>query len=215
MALTFTPSMDPWIWVAAFLSIAMISYAFKESHLWYICESTIIGVGTAHEFVTSVSNIITKGITPISNGKILLVLPIILGLLIFCRLTDNYRWVSRYPLGILLGVGVGLNVSAGIYAQILNQINATILPLFVAGDSLTTLNNWITAIIVVCGILYFVFTFRQVDKAPLSWFARVGRLGMMACFGVFFGMTVLSRLTSLYDPVKFVLHNWLGLIPVA
>jgi hypothetical protein len=192
----------------------MISYAFKETHLWYVAESTIIGVGTGHLFVTNMSNIITKGVQKIQVGQFTLVIPMILGLLIFLRLTEGYRWVSRYPLGILLGVGVGLNVSAGIYAQILNQINATILPLFGTADPITTFNTWITAIIVICGIFYFIFTFKQVDRFPLNWVGRIGRLGMMACFGVFFGMTVLSRLTSLYDPVKFLLHNWLGLIPV-
>jgi hypothetical protein len=101
MVLTFTPSLDPWIWMAAILTICMISYAFKETHLWYIAESTIIGVGTGHLFVTNMSNIITKGVYKIQGGQFTLVIPMILGLLIFLRLTEGYRWVSRYPPGSL------------------------------------------------------------------------------------------------------------------
>jgi hypothetical protein len=119
----------------------------------------------------------------IADGRLLLIVPVVIGLLVFTRWT-KYRWLARYPTSILIGIGVGLIAGLAIESQIINMANMTII-------NLTTLSpDPISAIIMVVGVVsvltYFLYSRTysyQFHSGRLRLVARIGRIFLMCACG--------------------------------
>src|SRR5690606_23292405 len=120
---------------------------------------------------------------------------LLLGLLLYTRFIKGCEWLSRWSMAVLIGAGAGISIYGVYNSQLLAQIRATMVPLYVAGDSLATLNNLLLVIGVVSVLLYFLFTVPL--KTPLKQLTTFGRIMMMITFGVSFGNVVMGRISLL------------------
>ncbi len=119
----------------------------------------------------------------IMGGRLLLIVPVVIGLLVFTRWT-RFRWLARYPTSIMIGIGVGLIAGLAIDSQIINMANMTII-------NLTTLSpDPISAIVMVVGVVtvlaYFLYSRTysyQFHQGRLRMVARIGRIFLMCACG--------------------------------
>jgi len=119
----------------------------------------------------------------IATGRVLLIVPVIIGLLVFTRWT-KLRWLARYPTSIMIGIGVGLIAGLAIESQIIDMANMTII-------NITTLSpDPISAIIMVVGVVtvltYFLYSRTysyQFHQGRLRMVARIGRIFLMCACG--------------------------------
>ena len=124
-----TMSNDLSVWIAALVTIGLISFVFKENLYYRIVESLYVGVSAGHAIVLGWGNIRNLAVRPLGEGNLAVIIPIALGLMLFTRYFQKWSRVSRIPMGFLMGLGAGLSMRGLVGSQIVNQIKACYLPL--------------------------------------------------------------------------------------
>jgi hypothetical protein len=126
-------------------------------------------------------------LSPLLSGgseNLWLIIPLILGLVIFLNQTREYSWVSRYPLQIALGIGIALGMRGTVDANIIQQIIVLIKTAKITvGNPWATFNDILGVLLSLAAIYYFFFHFAH--KTPgHGTISKFARLGIMANFGV-------------------------------
>ena len=199
------------LWTGWVLMLMIYSYPlYKENPVYRTAEHLFIAVFLAINVVTNFSNVIKICITPLLQGDFLMIIPLIVGISIYTMLIPEYRWVSRYPVGLLVGAGFGLGMRGTIGPNIQDAIISTITAPS-EGGAMAWINFLYIAVGLVCSLMYFLLTYEQtgVLQAP----TRIGRLFIMIGLGAYFGNTVLFRFTMLTGRAQFFLQV-LKLIPM-
>ncbi len=192
------------VWIAGFLTLAAFSFLYKENPAFRVAEFALVGSGSGYALALGWKNILDKVITPLGQGKMMALLPLVLGLLLLTKLSRKNAWMARYPMAVLVALGASVALRAAIKADLLTQIRATMLPL-------NSLNNLIIVFGTIGVVAYFFFTV-GVNSGLRGQASRVGRIIMMIAFGAQLGSAAAVRTSLLIGRVVFVFHDWLGLI---
>jgi hypothetical protein len=216
-------STDIGIWIAALLTLAIYSFLYKDNPIYRFAECVLIGISVGFLLVVTIdTTLMPKAIEPlIANFKglfsggpfldfLLILLPVILGLMMFARFIPGLAWLSRIALALYIGFGAGAAVPANMQSLILKQIEATVRPFLSLGNFVNVINLVIITVGLIATLAYFFFS-----KAHTGNFGRLAKLGtyfLMIFFGATFGYTVMARISLLIGRVTFLLKDWLGLI---
>ena len=148
------------------------------------------------------------------QGELLLIIPFIIGMLYLTRFIPRISWLVRIPIAIYMGYWTGVLIPATIQAQIIKQVQGTILtaPNFQAWNAGTMGIVWsvIVFIGVLCTLSYFYFS--REHKGVIGVTSRVGIVFVMIGFGAAFGYTVMARISLLIGKLQYLLGDWLGII---
>ena len=195
---------DVWTWIGALGIIAMFSFIFKENPIYRWCEHLYVGTAAGYAIAVNAKSAIDKAWTPlVQDGKVIMIIPMIFGLLMYARFIKNIAWLSRWPMSFLVGVGSGLAIYGVVNSQLLAQIKASLVPL-------NSINNIIMVLGLLSILLYFFFSMEH--EGPVKYGATFGRWIMMITFGVSFGNVVMGRISLLLGTLETILGNWLGLL---
>jgi len=192
------------IWIAAFLTLCMFSFLYKDNPFYKFAEHLFVGVSMGYYIPYTFYNaFIPYAYEPLFLKKeYILIIPFIIGFLYWFRFSSKYSWVSRYPIAFGMGM-VGMGVPMSMHATVLVQMRSMMLPL-----------NNINIILIFVGtisiLLYFFFS--KAHKGVYGKFTSVGIWFMMVGFGASFGYTVMARISLLIGRIQFLLGDWLGLI---
>jgi len=198
------------IWATAIFTIFAWSFLIRDNRFFRFAEHVMIGVAVGYAIAITTKTFLTVGWTPlIQKPQLASLLTLIISLLMFSRFFPKGRWLNRWPIALLLGVGTALALRGIIQAQILEQIIATAVPL-VTPTPFNTFNNILVIVMVVTTVAYFFFT--KEHKGLLGAIAKVGRCSMMVMFGAIFGGTVTTRVVAMIGVLQFLLMDWLGLV---
>lgn len=191
-------------WIAAFGTLAILSFVIGENKIYRLCEHIYIGAAAAHALVVGVQNLRNNAITPLTNdGKLVVIIPILLGLLLYTRFIPGKAWLSRYPMALVVGLGTGMIMRGSISSQFIAQIQATILPL-------STLGNLVIVFGTTAVLLFFYFSRER--TGALEHYTTFGRWVMMVAFGATFGNAVMGEMTLLIGRMQFLFRDWLHII---
>ncbi|MGE5653153.1 MAG: hypothetical protein ACM3ZQ_02640, partial [Bacillota bacterium] len=204
-------------WLAALLTLGIFSILYKENVVYRIAEHMFVGLSAAHGIVVTWQNTIKPGIQTnmMKNGQWWELIPIAIGLMIYCGAFKNIAWLNRIPIAFWMGYNAGLAISVRTIVPWMQQIIQTFKPFVVfnkAGgfDFLSSFNNVVFVVAVLSTLVYFFFT--REHKGVLRHSATFGRWMMMIAFGASFGNTVMARISLLLGRVQFMLGPWLGII---
>jgi hypothetical protein len=210
------------LWIAATLTIAILSFLYRDNPLYKFAEHLYVGVSAAYWVIFAAKFTMEQQLVAqfISNWRefsatgsatglweaLILIIPTILGILMLTRwFGPKVGWLSRWPIAFTIGLGAGLGITGGIQGILLPQVQATILPLW-------TPNLWIMAanillfVGVISTIIYFYFS--RPHKGFLGGVSRVGIIFIMVSFGAAFGYTVMSRVSLLIGRLYFLVYEW-------
>jgi hypothetical protein len=193
---------------AAILSI--FSFLYRENAIYRLAEHIFVGAAAGHTLGMAIGNIHRFGWVPLTTkDQWTLIVPLVLGVLLYARFIKGLAWVSRWPIAYLVGNGVGLSLYTSLQSQAVLQARASMIDFIVhdqAGNFLLnkSFDNFIMVFGVLAVLTYFIFSIKQ--SAPLKTVSHAGRWLMMVTFGVSFGNVVagrislaLGRLVDLYD----------------
>jgi len=173
---------------------------WKENPWFRLVEHIYVGCALGHLAVTGYQNVVDIAIKPLTQtGKYILIIPLIMGLLLFSRWSRKYMWASRSSMGFLVGTLAAVAMNGAIKAQLTQQVAATMMPL-------NSINNIIFVVLTASATLYFVFTLQQKWALPII---DLGKYAMMIAFGATFGNTVMSRISLFTGRLQFLLFTWL------
>lgn len=200
------------IWIIAFFTISLLSFLYKDNRFYKLAEHIFAGLSAGY-YVGLIwhSVILQQMIDPIVNdGKWLLIIPGLLGALMFSRFTKNYSWISRFSLAFVMGNTAGIFLLSELHGKVLPQVQATMLPLNGEGGFGELLLAIIIAVGVLSTLIYFYFS--KEHTGVMGGVARVGILFIMVSFGAHFGYTVMARISLLIGRVQFLVDDWVGSI---
>ncbi len=202
---------DPWIWIAAFLTLMIFSFLYKDNPFYKFAEHLFVGVANGYYIALYWHNTLRPNLyDPLSAGNFIYFVPLLLGLMYFTRFIPRIGWLVRIPIGFMIGWGAGISIPAYFQADLLKQLQGTI----VTPNSFLNPLEGIWAVIiligVVCTLIYFYFS--KEHTGILKPTARLGIIFIMIGFGASFGYTVMARVSLLIGRIQFLLGPWLGLI---
>ncbi len=204
-------STDPWIWLGAILTLMIFSFLFKDNPFYKFGEHLFVGVANGYYIALYWHNSLRPNLVePLSQGQLIYLIPLLLGLMYFARFIPKISWLVRIPIGFMIGWSAGVSIPATFQAFVLKQLEGTI----ITPSSFTNAASGIWAAIilvgVVCTVVYFYFS--KEHKGILKPTARLGIIFIMIGFGASFGYTVMARVSLLIGRIQFLLGPWLGLI---
>lgn len=220
------------LWVAAFFTLAIFSFLYRDNPFYRIAEAMLVGVSAAYWMVVGfwdvlVPNLLGKiwpalvqswampGLSgPEAARNLWYIAPLLLGIMLLWRLSPKGAWIARWPLAFVIGTTAGLRMIGFLHGDFLAQIRSSIVPLVVittsAFDPWQSLRNLIVVSAVLCSLVYFFFSFEHTGVVGKA--ARVGMWVLMITFGASFGYTVMGRIALLAIRIEFLLDDWLWLI---
>jgi hypothetical protein len=205
-------STNIWIWIAAILTLAVYSFLYKDNILYKIAEYLVVGVSVGYSIAITWHNvIISKMVVPVVDYHLYyMVIPAIIGCLMFTRFFKKVSWLSKIPISVIIGWGAGVAIPLGFQMYILEHVKNTILIPWYDGNIGSLVNALIIFIGVIATLTYFYFSAKH--KGVVGKIANLGIWYIMIAFGASFGYTVMARISLFIDRAQFLLHDWLGLI---
>ncbi len=206
------------VWVAAILTLMILSYLLWDGPLFRVTQHVLVGVTAGYAVVVAYRSVLGPKLArplltdPLANWP--LFIPALLSLFLLARFFPRLGRLTWIPLAYLVGVGAALSLGGILVGTIWPQTAAT----FVSLDLGLGLGQWISNLVlvagVICTLLYFYFTARpeSLGGKALSPWAKAGRLLVMVALGAAFGGMVTGRVSLLIDRVYFLLRDWLGVI---
>ncbi len=219
------------IWIAAFLTLGILSFLYKDNPIYKFCEALFVGVSAGYWFVSLFwQNIWPKLILNIHDATIQVLhggaidsrwwylISGVLGVMMLMRLLPKGGWISRWPLAFIVGSTAGLYFITYLQSNAIEQMHDTLVPLVASGPGrllwfhIPVRIDWDALFIFIgtfTGLIYFFFSVEHTRTA--GRLARVGTFFLMVTFGASFGYTVMSRMSLLIGRLDFLFGNWLHL----
>ncbi len=190
--------------IAALLNLGLWSFLIGDNRLFRLVQNFYVGAAVAHTFVLAYRDTLIPNLwEPMIQGKYLLIIPALLGLLLFTRVVKKYSDISRIPMTFIVGVRAALAIRGSLLSDLATQVASIMVPL-------NNVNNVILIIGTICTLVYFTFTIKPTPVTKSM--SVVGRFFMMAAFGAAFGNTVMARMSLLIGRLQFLWGDWLHLI---
>lgn len=193
------------------LILAVYSYLIKDNKAYSYAEHIYVGFVAAQAIVLAWQNIRDGAVRPLQQGQWSVLIPVVLGFLMYARFFKRYNYLARLPVAFMMGVAAGVSITGAVVAQFITQIRATILPL-------NSVNNVVMVVGTASTLAFFLFI--PMGKhfgngngggrfSPMSIMSTIGRATMMTAFGSSYGYIVMSRLSYLVARLQFLLGTWL------
>lgn len=211
------------IWIAATLTIAILSFLYRDNPLYKFAEHLYVGVSVAYWVIYAAKFTMEQMVVNVfaDNWQVfletgsatafweawILIIPTALGFLMLTRwFGPRVGWLSRWPIAFTIGLGAGLGITGSIQGILLPQVQATFLPLWTP-DLWQVVANLLLFVGVISTIIYFYFS--RPHKGLLGGVSRVGITFIMVSFGAAFGYTVMSRVSLLIGRLYFLVYDWI------
>ncbi len=193
---------DIGVWVGALSAIAIYSVLVKDNPAYRLVEHIFVGASAGIAVVAGFASFKTTAWNPMVSGQPLLIVPILLGLLLYAKYAPSIGWLNRIPLSLMMGASAGVAMRGAVESQIVAQLTATMV-------KLDSINAWIIFLGSVLSLFYFFITFKTGKAGGRA--SLLGRYFMMAAFGAAFGNTVMGRVSAAIGRFQFIFLDWLGL----
>lgn len=192
------------------LILVVYSYLFKDNRAYSYAEHIYVGFVAAQALILGWQNIRDGAVRPLAKGQWVVLVPVVLGVLLYARFFKRFGYLTRLPVAFMMGVSAGVSITGAIVAQFIAQIRATMLPF-------SNVNNVIIVLGTASTLAFFLFIplgkhLGNGDSAgrfsPMGIMSSMGRATMMAAFGSSYGFIVMSRLSYLVARLQFLLGSW-------
>jgi hypothetical protein len=216
------------VWIGAFLTLCIFSFLYKDNPLYRFAEHLFVGVSAGYFIILNFWTVIVPNLwDPIQKSfanaagtagigslflprlgdyRVFMLVPGILGLLLFTRFFGKIGWLSRWSLAVIIGVYAGLKTTGFAQGDLVAQVQASLQPLWGSGAWAS-----VNAILFMTGLLtsLLFFFYSREHKGVLGGASRVGIWFLMVSFGAGYGYTVMSRVSLLIGRFQYLLEDWL------
>jgi len=198
------------IWVAALLTLFILSFVYRDNPFYKVAESILIGVSAAYWMVVGFwSTIVPQLLGALAPGFVreyampslpasatpgldaaLAFVPLLLGFMLLWRLAPKGGWISVWPIAFVIGTTAGIRLVGAIEADLMRQLVAAMKPLVVfeegvaaSGEAIRMFDFWgsVGSVVGVVG-----------DLSVLTYFffsvEHKGAVGKTARVGIWFLM---------------------------
>jgi len=197
--------------VSTILIVSQLSLIIGDNFFFKWSTRLVIGFSVIHAQIWGLYWSNQYAIAPIMKGELIWIIPLLLGLMMYTRLSKKYAWISKYPMGVQLGVGFGVVVVSMIRSQILDQIRMTITDITGATSPYALLNGLLVLIGTVTVTTFFFFTREHTGLIGKS--AYIGRAFIMSSIAVIWAGDYIWAMSMLAGQLQYLIRDFFfGLI---
>ena len=218
------------VWIAAFLTMCAFSFLYRDNPFYKFAEHLFVGVSAGYFIILRFWTVIVAnlwdplrqsfsghgvnadrvGMFAAEQGDYRgwLLVPGIMGLLLFTRLHGKSSWISRWALALIIGVYAGLKTTGFAQSDFIAQVQGSLQPVL-TGHVGSSINSIIFAVGLITSLLFFFYS--REHKGSLGAASKLGIFFLMVSFGAGYGYTVMSRISLLIGRFQFLLEDWLGI----
>ncbi|MCP4599362.1 MAG: hypothetical protein GY847_02305 [Proteobacteria bacterium] len=207
-------STDPYIWVAAILTLCIFSFLYRDNPFFCFAEHLVLGLSTGYMFCILWQHVfIPELITPLvehgTDSQAHLWFAVVLCFFWACKFIDRAKDLFRLALAFWVAIDLGLTIPMFMEAKVLSQIAGTV-NVSLSGGWVVVLGNIILVVGTVSALTYFFFS--KAHEGIVGATAKLGTWVLMIGFGATFSYVVLSRIYLLIGRLLFLMRDWLGII---
>lgn len=201
-------------WIAAGLTIAILSFLYRDNPFYKFAEHLFVGVSAGYWVIYIWAfdvkpMLIDEFFRQAGVEKWILIIPALFGVMMIMRWFPGAAWISRWPISFTVGIAAGLALTAQVQGYIIPQIQATLFSLLSIGENASetlgqSINNIVIFVGVICALLFFYFS--REHKGALKVGSKIGIVFLMIGFGASFGYTVMARISLLIGRITFLLQ---------
>ncbi|MFV1958028.1 MAG: hypothetical protein ACC662_01310 [Planctomycetota bacterium] len=211
--------------LAAFLTLAVLSFLVADNPVYKLAEHVFVGVAAGYTLAVSFWQVFVPNlwdrVALLLAGKLegaevlwtaLLFVPALLGILFFLRFVPKLAWMSRWSIAFLVGAYAGVNCTGYFQADLVMQASSTFVD---QGNMNPATSSYVQVFLynvpILVGVLATLtyFFFSKPHKGVIGASARLGIFFLMAAFGASFGYTVMARISLFVGRVQFLFGDWL------
>jgi hypothetical protein len=199
------------ILLGSVLVLMIWTYMYKATPIFYYGTAVCVGATMGHFFVSALYSLQTIAWNRLFvPADIWVIIPIILGFLLFGRFRRGYAWLSTTSISIIAGYSLGLLVAGGIQTDIFNQLRVLVALKFAGADAWTVFNNIVILVCAFTVIAFFIFQKTLAENVATRWVSRIGRLLMLGMGGVAFATGYGFRITMALNAMQPFVATWPG-----
>lgn len=180
----------------------MCSYSFwwKRTSLFRLCTSLYVAASVAYGVGTSINNVIFLGIRPIIyQARYDVIIALVLGCLFMLRLWRKYAWISRWPIALMVGIGLPVALNQSIQSYMIVNVISVFKPFSSDASNILIFLGFVTT-------LYYFLFYRKFRQAGGKWvggtISTLGRWFILLGFGVQMPSWAIQSVTNV--------NYWLG-----
>ena len=221
---------DPLLFtINGLFTLAILSFLFRDNPVYKLAEHLFIGLAAGYYVGIQWHNVFIPNLwRPLTGAgdaapRIILLLPFLIGMLMFSRFVPRWAWLSRWSLAVIVGAYAGLAVIGAAQGDFLPQVEATIvsilpragLPMFDTENAsgASVINNLIMVAGLFASLTYFFFSTEH--RGGVGGLAKLGIWFLMISFGASYGFTVMARYSLLIGRLDHLLIDWPAVAPFA
>jgi hypothetical protein len=208
-------STNIWVWIAALLSLCIFSYLYKDNPAFRFAEHLFTGLSVGYLIVLYWNNYALPYIvTPLADKRWITLIPMLIGMMYLFRFVPKLNHLILIPIAISLGFWNGMSIPLTIEADVLKQIQGTMINTSMLSDIWHPHRGLAVGVMVLVGVISTIsyFYFSREHKGVLRYSSNVGIWFVMIGFGATFGYTVMARVSLLIARMQFLFTDWIHLI---
>ena len=214
-------------WVAALLTLAVLSYVFGPNPIFRLAEHLFVGLAAGYAGALAWNQVLLPRLRLLLGDPIAYWyygLFFLLGLLLLARGFKPLSVLANLPLGVLFGVGAALALGGALTGSLIPQVRAAVVSV-VPVDYGQGLAGWayaLDAVLLILGTIAVLsaFHFTAQGRGPLSalWYGlikalgRAGRVLLMVTFGALFAGAAFTFFAVLSSRLAYLVEHWLKLL---
>ena len=207
-------SADPYVWIAAILTLSVFSFLYEDNPLFCLAEHLLVGLSTGYLICTYWHNVfVPELIRPLWEGGMgknaHLWGAAALCLFWAARYVKKTEDLYRLALAFWVSIDLGMSIPTFMESQVLSQVAGTMSVSF-NGTLVESIGGLVLVIGTIACLAYFWFS--KPHTGALGKAAQGGVLVLMVGFGATFSYTIMSRVYVLIGRIHFLLKDWLGII---
>lgn len=202
-------------------TLMVFSYLLQDNPLFRIAVYIFVGVSSGYAATVIWHYVLVpKLFEPLLDPDqlVLLMVPLILSLSLFAKLSPRISWMGNFAMALVVGVGAASALGGAVLGTLIPQAQAAMNAFDVraalsASDALFgLLDGAIMLVGTVFTLGYFHFT---AERAPdgtarrnrvFEWIAWIGRIFIATTFGVLFAGVYMAALTAMIERLGFLIN---------
>jgi hypothetical protein len=222
------------LWLSAIFTLFILSFLVGDNPAYKFAEAMVVGTSAGYVMVIGLWDVFVPllwgklmpgfvqmaflpGMDASGGTQWLYIVPAILIVMLLFQLMPAGGWISRWPIAFFIGITAGYRMIGYVEADLVAQIRAGIVPLWITGESgfefWPTFNAILLTVATFSAMVYFFFSIEH--KGLVGKTARLGIWFLMITFGASFGYTVMGRIALLAARLEFLFGEWLHFIPTS
>ncbi len=202
------------------LTLMVFSYLIGDNPLFRVAVYIFIGAAAGYAGAVVWWQVLwARMMVPLFQGgyidRIIALVALLLGILLFMKLSVRTSRLGALPMAILVGVGAALAVGGAVVGTILPQTLSTVSEFRITGSGFVFIERLVFALLLVMGtistLVYFHFGAKATPQGPRRpWLVKVlawvGQIFIAVTFGVLFAGVFSASLTALIDRIRSLLE---------